>query len=79
MFISGKDNQSWGLTYKGTIWHNGVSHKYCEPFYEPKTVIGCHLNLYDGTLTFYKNGQNLGVAFRGLNRVGKYKVKYDGC
>ncbi|XP_064637659.1 SPRY domain-containing SOCS box protein 3-like [Lineus longissimus] len=69
--LLGRDTESWGLTYKGTIWHNGMSRKYCKPFYEPKTVIGCHLNLYDGTLTFYKNGQNLGVAFRGLNRTGQ--------
>ena len=62
------DDQSWGLSYKGTIWHNGKSQRYCEPFYNTNTKIGMLLNLYTGTLTFFKNGVNLGVAFRG-----KYK------
>ena len=68
-FKTGADKHSWGLSYKGTIWHEGNSQNYCEPFYEQTTVIGVHLNLYDGTLAFYKNGRNLGVAFRDINMV----------
>ncbi|XP_014675351.1 PREDICTED: SPRY domain-containing SOCS box protein 3-like [Priapulus caudatus] len=63
----GSDGESWGLCYKGTSWHRGVSKQYCNPFYEANTVIGCHLNLYKGTLSFYKNGMLLGVAFTGLD------------
>ena len=69
--IAGIDNQSWGLSYKGTIWHNGQKLTYCEPFYKERTVIGVHLNLYQGTLTFYKDGQSLGLAFQGLRQMGK--------
>ncbi|XP_072044124.1 SPRY domain-containing SOCS box protein 3-like isoform X2 [Amphiura filiformis] len=67
----GKDEQSWGLSYKGTIWHNGRRERYCEPFYDTNTKIGMLLNLYTGTLTFFKNGVNLGVAFRDLHKVGE--------
>ncbi|XP_007885827.1 SPRY domain-containing SOCS box protein 3 [Callorhinchus milii] len=66
----GMDSESWGLSYKGTIWHDGQSRQYTEPFYEQATIIGINLNLYTGTMTFYRNGQNLGVAFSGLNKVG---------
>ncbi|XP_067902999.1 SPRY domain-containing SOCS box protein 3 isoform X2 [Heterodontus francisci] len=66
----GMDSESWGLSYKGTIWHGGQSRQYTEPFYEKATIIGVDLNLYDGTMAFYKNGHNLGVAFTGLNKVG---------
>lgn len=63
------DLESWGLSYKGTVWHGGQSRQYTEPFYETSTIIGVDLNLYDGTMVFYKNGLNLGVAFTGLNKV----------
>ncbi|XP_052009194.1 SPRY domain-containing SOCS box protein 3 isoform X3 [Xyrauchen texanus] len=67
----GMDSQSWGLSYKGFIWHNGRSEKYTEPFYERNTVIGVLLDLSAGTLTFYRNGVNLGVAFTSLEQVNK--------
>lgn len=63
------DSHSWGLSYKGHICHNGQSRKYCDPFYDRGTIIGIHLDLYRGTLTFFKNGECLGVAFEGLNQV----------
>ncbi|XP_071797556.1 SPRY domain-containing SOCS box protein 3-like [Asterias amurensis] len=67
----GMDDQSWGLSYKGTVWHNGTCRQYCEPFYENNTKIGILLNLYAGTLTFFKNGINLGVAFKDLHQGGE--------
>ncbi|XP_022095433.1 SPRY domain-containing SOCS box protein 3-like isoform X2 [Acanthaster planci] len=67
----GMDDQSWGLSYKGTLWHNGTSQQYCQPFYENNTRIGILLNLYVGTLTFFKDGVNLGVAFKDLHHVGE--------
>lgn len=66
----GLDDHSWGLSYKGTIWEKGKYKKYCEPFYDKDTKIGILLNLYQGTLTFFKNGINLGVAFNDLHKVG---------
>ena len=65
------DSESWGLSYKGTVWHNGKAKKYCEPFYAQSTLIGVHLDLYTGKLSFYKNGVNMGVAFEGLNKVNE--------
>jgi len=67
--LIGQDCESWGLSYKGKTFHNGVGKKYCEPFFEASTKIGLHLNMCTGTLTFFKNGVNLGVAFTGLNRT----------
>ena len=64
----GQDSHSWGLSYKGKIYHNGVGRKYCEAFFESETKIGLLLNMCEGTLTFFKNGVNLGVAFSGLTR-----------
>ncbi|XP_077142971.1 SPRY domain-containing SOCS box protein 3-like [Ranitomeya variabilis] len=67
--LLGLDADSWGLSYKGKIWHGGSSRQYTEPFYEEGTLIGLHLNMEDGTLTFYKDRQSLGVAFTGLHKV----------
>ena len=69
--ISGMDSNSWGLSYKGTLWHDGMCQQYTPKFYEANTVIGVNLNMYEGTLTFYKDGKNLGTAFRGLNEIGE--------
>lgn len=67
--LIGLDQESWGLSYKGTIWHDGKCQEYCEPFFDKTTVIGCQLNLYEGTLTYYINGVSQGVAFHGLDKV----------
>ncbi|XP_053552469.1 SPRY domain-containing SOCS box protein 3 [Bombina bombina] len=67
--LLGMDSESWGLSYKGTVWHGGHSQRYTEPFYSQGTVIGVHLNLEEGTLSFYRDGKSLGVAFTGLHKV----------
>lgn len=66
--LLGKDDESWGLSYKGTVWHSGQSWQYCEPFYD-STVIGILLDMDEGTLTFYKNGKSLGIAFYEINKM----------
>ena len=63
--LVGWDTQSWGLSYKGMIWHGGQYRKYCEPFYD-STVIGVLVDMDRGTLSYFKNGEPLGVAFTGL-------------
>lgn len=68
--LLGMDEESWGLSYKGVLWHGGRSRKYTEPFYDKMTVIGVLLNLDAGTLGFYRNGLSLGTAFSGLHEVG---------
>lgn len=67
------DGESWGLSYKGFLWHKGKSRKYTEAFYDKNTVIGVLLDLNSGTLSFYRNGISLGLAFTGLDMV---RVKY---
>lgn len=63
--LIGRDKQSWGLSHKGELWHNGQKKKFCEPFFD-NTVIGILLDMDRGTLLFFKNKQLLGVAFTGL-------------
>ncbi|XP_069479310.1 SPRY domain-containing SOCS box protein 3-like [Ambystoma mexicanum] len=67
--LLGKDSESWGLSYKGFLWHGGACRRYTEPFYDKRTVIGVHLNMTEGTLTFFRKGQSLGLAFTGLDTV----------
>ena len=65
--LIGEDANSWGLSHKGYIHHNGISYKYCEPFAEHvPTVVGILFDGVNGTLTFFKDGVNLGIAFRGI-------------
>ena len=68
--LIGEDENGWGLSHKGLLWHSGQWQVYTQPFRENRTtVIGC---LYDGlvgTLTFYKDGVNLGLAFTNLHLV----------
>ncbi|XP_033747594.1 SPRY domain-containing SOCS box protein 3-like [Pecten maximus] len=66
--LLGIDNESWGLSYRGDLWHDGLCHEFCAPVFH-RAVIGCLLNLYKGTLTYYQDGQELGVAFTGLNNL----------
>ena len=66
----GEDDKSWGLSHKGTLWHNTECRYYTRAFRENvATTIGLHFDGVRGTLTYYKDGVNLGVAFRGLNEV----------
>jgi len=64
--LVGHDTESWGLSYKGSLWHNGKSKPYCAPFYDRSTVIGVYLNLYRGTLSYFINGKCLGEAVTDL-------------
>lgn len=63
--LIGRDSQSWGLSHKGELWHNGKKRQFCEPFFD-STVIGILLDMDQGTLSFFKNKKLLGVAFTGL-------------
>ncbi|XP_025109349.1 SPRY domain-containing SOCS box protein 3-like isoform X1 [Pomacea canaliculata] len=72
--LLGMDRESWGLSYKGITWHGGLSCQFCEPFFDRRTVIGCHLDMDRGTLSFSRNGQHLGLAFTGLPREPIYPI-----
>lgn len=66
----GEDGESWGMSHKGLLWHGGKWRQYTRPFRENEpTTVGIKFDWYQGTLTFYKDGECLGVAFSGLNSV----------
>ena len=66
----GEDDQGWALSHKGLLWHNGKWRPFTTPFRENETtIIGLLFDSYKGTLTFFKDGINLGVAFTGLHKV----------
>lgn len=71
--ILGKDADSWGMSYFGTLHHDGKTKEYTNKF-ERGAVIGCHLDLWMGTLAFYRNGEPLGIAFDGLLGKKLYPV-----
>lgn len=69
--ILGENEHGWGLSHKGVLWHKGVALLYTDRFKENQaTVVGILFDGIEGTLTYYKDGKCLGVAFRGLDKVG---------
>ncbi|EDX15350.1 SPRY domain-containing SOCS box protein 3 [Drosophila simulans] len=66
----GENEHGWGLSHKGVLWHEGVALLYTKRFRENQpTQIGVLFDGIEGTLTFYKDGKCLGVAFRGLDQI----------
>ena len=76
--IVGEDEHSWGLSHSGCLFHAGQQRKYCEPFAENvPTVIGVLFDGRDpagGSLSFFKDGKNLGVAFTQLNPGNRHEL-----
>ena len=69
----GEEESSWGLSHKGLLWHAGRHKTYIKPFRENvATTIGIYFDGISGNLTFFKDGQNLGVAFTGLHEVTQH-------
>lgn len=68
--LIGEDENSWGLSHKGLLWHKGQFAHYTKPFRENQaTTVGVLFDGIEGTLTFYKDGECLGVAFEGLQQI----------
>ncbi len=68
--LIGEDHRSWGLSHKGLLWHKGKWRHYTRNFRENEsTTIGLLLDMEQGTLTYYKDGICLGIAFTGLDKV----------
>nr|XP_018905064.1 PREDICTED: SPRY domain-containing SOCS box protein 3 [Bemisia tabaci] len=68
--LVGENQHSWGLSHKGLLWHGGYRKVYTKPFRENEaTIIGILFDGINGTLTYYKDGKNLGIAFSGLQDV----------
>lgn len=71
--LLGCDGESWGLTFLGSLHHNNKTQSY-NPIagFTMGSIIGVHLNMWNGTLEYYLNRIPLGVAFSGL----KNKILY---
>ena len=68
--LLGEDKHSMGLSHKGQAWYNGHCKQYTKPFREnAATTIGLLFNGVKGTLTYYKDGECLGVAFDNLDKI----------
>ncbi|XP_074605229.1 SPRY domain-containing SOCS box protein 3-like isoform X2 [Brevipalpus obovatus] len=68
--LIGEDEQGWALSHRGMIWNSGFGKQFCKPFEENvKTTVGLLYDSRRGTLTYYKDGVELGVAFSGLETV----------
>jgi len=67
--LLGEDEHSWALSHKGFLWHGGKARPYTKPFPENEcTTVGLLLDRDCGTLTYFKDGHCLGVAFTGLDQ-----------
>ena len=68
--------QSWMLTSLGTTYHNGNTYPYTGAYLKDHetATIGVLLDREHGTMSYYKNGEPLGVAFWDMNC--KNKVLY---
>ena len=71
LHLPGQDNNSWGLSHKGVLWHGKKCRKYCDVFLKQGEVIGVHLDLYRGTLSYFIDDKAQGIAFTDLNTVGQ--------
>jgi len=69
----GRDSESWGLSYFGTFQNEGKMKEYTEKF-DRGTVIGVHLDMWQGTLSYFKNGSLLGVAAKDLKGKNLYPI-----
>ncbi|PRD32268.1 UNVERIFIED_CONTAM: spsb3 [Trichonephila clavipes] len=68
--LLGECKHGWGLSHKGLLWHSGEWRQYTKLFTEDEaTTIGLLFDGIKGTLTYYKDGCNLGVAFTDLHLV----------
>ncbi|XP_011870583.1 PREDICTED: SPRY domain-containing SOCS box protein 3-like isoform X1 [Vollenhovia emeryi] len=71
--LLGRDQESWGFSYKGYLQHDGKTCKYGTSFGENNSV-GVHLDTWTGTLQFFIDRKPLGVAFTRLNNVVLYPL-----
>ena len=63
----GSSPDGYGIfSYDGNKWNNSAGAAYATAYLQDH-IIGVALDLDAGTLTFYRNGVSLGVAFTGLS------------
>ncbi|XP_068161533.1 SPRY domain-containing SOCS box protein 3 isoform X2 [Antennarius striatus] len=71
--LLGHDADSWGLSYTGHLHHKGDKVKFSSRFGQG-SIIGVHLDTWNGTLTFYKNRLCIGVAATRLQNKKFYPM-----
>ena len=62
----GSDPFGWGYLANKALWHNRSKVKEYGELYTEGDSIGIRLDMDAGTLSFSRNGRNLGVAVQGL-------------
>ncbi|KAI1301393.1 SPRY domain-containing SOCS box protein 3 [Halotydeus destructor] len=67
--LLGEDKDSWGLSYTGLFHHNNEVKCY-SPKFSQGSIIGIHLDMWSGTLAFYRNKQPLGIIGTSLRGRG---------
>lgn len=71
--LLGRDQHSWGFSYKGYLQHHGETRTYGTVF-SKNDLVGVHLDTWSGTLQFFLNRKPLGVAFTELNNIALYPL-----
>ena len=71
--LLGRDSESWGLSYLGTIQHRGEMKQFTTKL-ERDDVVGLHLDMWHGTLSIYNQGKACGIAFQGLHNKELYPM-----
>jgi len=69
----GMTADSWGYSYTGNLHHQAKLKRFGSRFGQG-SIVGVHLDMWNGTLTFYKNKKSLGIAYTGLNGKTLYPV-----
>lgn len=67
--LIGMDQNGWGLSYKGTVWHNGKYKKFCDAFFDENTCIG--MMYHNKKIHYFIDGVYKGVAFENVDSNGK--------
>lgn len=67
--LLGEDKDSWGLSYSGQFHHNNEVTGY-SPRFSQGSIIGVHLDLWLGKISYYHNRKPLGPAETSLQFRG---------
>ena len=66
--LIGKDADSWGLSYYGRLYHKGKMEQIPEGHFGQGTIVGVHVDMWHGTVTYYKNRTPLGMYNNNLSK-----------
>ncbi|VDD91997.1 unnamed protein product [Enterobius vermicularis] len=64
--LLGSDEHSYGLSYNGQIYHNGIGVRFCNAFQDP-CVLSVLFYGPSASIAFFLNGAPLGWAFTQIN------------